>query len=124
MRYIRTKDKIIDLNAYSDLPCNEFFDEHLQKKVYDFNSQGRFIVEKEADVIKDLCDAYVATKDGIITCTFFQKFWDYDQLKNIVLDNDLYACIWVFDSNGVPTLKPVAKMNFERRVDKRKLELL
>ena len=89
---------------------------------------------KQADTIEELCDELIIknpNNDG----EFYRKVFVYEnRWKNILnekhakvcTDRDIYehdveifGAVWVFDSNGAPTLKAVARMN-----DKGELELL
>lgn len=66
---------------------------------------------KESDTIKELCDEFLVCHNGKIICQFAKNVWDYESIKYLGTSNDFYGAIWVFDDNGAPTLKPVAKMN-------------
>ena len=73
------------------------------------------LIENQADTIEELCDEFVIVfKDKKIV----EK--DFKLVKtNYGTYDSVYGAIWTYDSNGAPTLKPVAKMN-----DKGELELL
>ena len=73
---------------------------------------------KKAGTIKKLCDAWIIIPKGVKCNSFVRNVNEnIDHFKND--SHIIYGAIWVIDSNGVPTLKPVAKMN-----DKGELELL
>ena len=70
---------------------------------------------KQADTIKELCDSWILVdRDNVQPIAF--NIND-DNIAKTYKDNKdkhnftLFAAIWVFDSNGTPTLKPLAKMN-------------
>lgn len=117
MKYIRTEDEnnlIIDMTNIQ-LPY------HLTNEIVDFNKFGRFKIIKQANTIKELCDAFVITsKQGHI----YDAYGDYGyELKEVLPevrrecpdeDWDLYGCILI---DGI--IKQLAKAN-----DKGELELL
>ena len=117
-KYIRTKDRIW-------LSENIGYDEsgHAYSKITDFYLDfTRRDIIKKADTIVELVDEFVLGKTEFLK-PYVTKL-PLDFLKECVIKKDpydlvVYACIWVFDYHGVPTLKPVAKMN-----DKGELELL
>ena len=99
MKYIRTKDSI---KAYSDI-CD---------LSYVYQSVGGI---KVADTIEELCDTYVIKGEFGIYLVGFDELDRHamGQTKEELLSGKLeaYGAIWVIDSNGAPTLKPVAKAN-------------
>ena len=114
MRYIRTKDNIIDLRRFGNMPCGVA--NYMGKVVYDFNAYGRFVVEQEANTIEELCDAYVI-KNPKNNIHHFARYEGLYELQTIAKEhNDLiiYGAIWT--DKG---LIYVAKIN-----DKGELELL
>ena len=121
MKYIRTKDKIIDttnvdrfslyfeLSGERNVPFSKI-DELLEKMILN-----------QADTIEELCDEYVAIyKDENKSARVLEAFGDYRQLDekqliyNIKNGWNIYGAIWT--NKG---LIYVAKMN-----DKGELELL
>ena len=123
MKYIRTKDGRI---LYMIEKCE--YKENKITYIVGWDLEDNFEINQEdvinqADTIEELCDEFVAFKTkedyGILSATDYiegHKWEMEDYAKN---GYQIYACIWVIDSNGAPTLKPVAKMN-----DKGELELL
>ena len=120
MKYIRTKDGIKSI-------CGE---NHILKSVSYYNTRRNLCSYKTetnrykiADTIEELCDSWILVdRDNVQPIAFNIN---EDNIAKTYKDNKdkhnftLFAAIWVFDSNGAPTLKPVAKMN-----DKGELELL
>ena len=118
MKYIRTKDKIIDL-ANIKIGGSDGWkskDEYIA-----FKQEDQIEKIKQADTIEELCDGFIITsKQGHI----YDSYGDYNyELKEVLPqareecpdeDWDLYGCILV---NGI--IKQVAKMN-----DKGELELI
>ena len=107
MKYIRTKDRIVELKKMT-----------INDKLTD-----DYIHEKVADTIEELCDEFILVNEYRFrkpkTATELEK--DFDEMKSFYTNkNDkIYGAIWTYDSNGVPTLKPVAKIN-----EKGELELI
>ena len=70
---------------------------------------------KQADTIKELCDEFVVKvnvhnvvlHDLDSALRLAEDYGNHELTK----DYEIYGAIWVIDSNGVPTLKLVAKMN-------------
>ena len=130
MKYIRTKEHIYKRLFIDRAIINECGYGACDKKL---NPIGETII-KQAETIKELCDELIIknpNNDG----DFYRKVFVYEGAwKNILNekhakhctnrdiyehDVEIFGAIWVIDSNGVPTLKPVAKMN-----SKGELELL
>lgn len=133
MKYIRTKDgRIIDLKNWSSIETicvnaetNEAkkdicyqrswleYHEHGDACQYktEYISHNSQVLD-QADTVKDLCDCFVDHNLEQDTCLVTH---DYKLRYN----HEVYGAIWVFDSNGAPTLKPVAKM-----IEKKGLVLL
>ena len=117
MKYIRTKDGIINVEFYKRTYENE-------KVLYVSTGNGldkrNYIFEalKEADTIEELCDEFVAigTKDNYIARTIYNNFDKelFTNLKCKASGFEIYGAIWT--DKG---LIYVAKMN-----EKGELELL
>ena len=119
MKYVRTENGIFEVLSEYDTPENTTLISNLvmafNAKVTPRNYSGASIriiysneVISQADTIKELCDRFVVetcdnTKFWLERSLEFAKI--YCGIKNI------YGAIWVIDDNGVPILKPVAKMN-------------
>lgn len=111
MNYVRTRDgRILEESKCADFDKDDYADYML----------GWL---NEADSIEKLCDGYIIFGKERITPSILMPLyaWTFEKAKEHAIHEktDLYACIWVFDDNGAPTLKPVAKMN-----EKEELELL
>lgn len=95
-KYIRTKDGHIFPYQGTD-------------KNYIYQEYGEFkcspIIQR-ASTIEELCDEFVYCK-MLITKEDVKEILDSEDYKC----KEIYGAIWVFDSNGTPTLKSVAKMN-------------
>lgn len=111
MKYIRTKDGIF-----------EVIREDKKWFVVKFQGTGgvtiyKEIVKKQADTIRELGDALICGSEAYEGMTPF--ILDYYNLEerikfyHKVKKCSIYVAIWVFDSNGTPTLKPAAKLNEE-----------
>ena len=85
MEYIRTKDTI---------------------KLFNGPYHG-YELDRQADTIEELCDEYVHYENK--HCCVVGDV----EAREMATANygTIYGAIWVFDGKGVPTLKPVAKMN-------------
>ena len=100
-KYIKTKFEIYEWDTMSP--------------IIRYNISGEII--DQADTIPELCDVIIYTdKYGnheIIYGSLEQKKTRIEEIKKMGLrqGDALYGAIWVFDSNGAPALKPVAKMN-------------
>ena len=107
MKYIRTKDYNLILQV-SDKITDEYGTYYLCDNDTKW-FENRLI--KAADTIKELCDEFV------VVATDREKPFIYaleEPIDSPLFDSEeetVYGAIWVFDSNGTPTLKPVAKMN-------------
>lgn len=129
MRYIRTKDRLYDGSLFLREYTGWYFCE--KTKSYAFNESE---IIKTANTIEELCDELII-KNPNNDEEFYRKVFVYEGAWKSILnekhakhctnrdiyehDVEIFGAIWVIDSNGVPTLKPVAKMN-----DKGDLELL
>lgn len=103
MKYIRTKDG--EVRATSHLHKNE--DGSYQNAHREMFGLPEIIVVKEADAIEELCDAYVLSKNNHCCVV-----GDVEAREMAAANHGaIYGAIWVFDGKGVPTLKPVAKMD-------------
>lgn len=108
MSYVRTKDGHLfktgkDLGRYGCSTAVLICDFH--GNLIDLRQQNNIL--KEADTIEELFDAYVSVDDNgphYMSKTVYKAF-KYKISKNV------YGAIWVFDGDGAPTLKPVAKMS-------------
>lgn len=141
MPYIRTKNFIHDskdvvvVNENGTLVVlrgiDKDFVERTRGKTW---NTGTNVVLAQKNTIEELCDELIIknpNNDG----DFYRKVFVYQGAwKNILNekhakhctnrdiyehDVEIFGAIWVFDSDGAPTLKPVAKMN-----ENGKLELL
>lgn len=103
-------------------------EKYIRKKneIFEYNPLLNVSVYKDtiqADTIEELCDEFVLVAPYRFrkpkTATELDK--DFDEMRYFYTDKDdtIYGAIWIFDDNGVPTLKSVAKMN-----DRGELELL
>ena len=113
MKYIRTKDGNILKGS------NYGFGVGMPYKNYDV---------KVADTIEELFDEKVLIEEnGYPTLleivefdrNIYLRINEYEFGTHLPSNPIIYGAIWTYDSNGAPTLKPVAKMN-----DKREWELL
>lgn len=108
MKYIRTKDGIIDRDAV--LP-------HMVVDGYiDFNSRGRFKIIKQADSIEELCDKFVWT-DNEYSKGFICNI---EFVKNCTKSHDVRLCGNSFIFGAIWTDKGliyVAKMNAEGELE-------
>ena len=87
-------------------------------------NDGTNVIVKQADTIEELCDEYVVKHINMLTPMLIDKSTiSLKEIKTQYSGNDnfeyIYCAIWVFDNNGAPALKPVAKLN-----NKEELELL
>ena len=110
LRYIRTNGCIVDTVEMHPTTLDWYREKHMIN---------------QANTIEELCDAFILEFDGKIYTyekeyfVCFKEDWYHDYLKafdcGAMLGHEMsvngYGAIWVFDDNGVPTLKPVAKMN-------------
>lgn len=109
MKYIMTKDrKIFDLSKIS-IPYQ------IVDGWIDFNSQGRFEIVREEDVIDELFDELVCDESLIV------KFCNTEEIIKRILSEGrtIYGAIWIEGKHKEPILKSVAKLN-----EKREWELL
>ena len=126
MKYIRIKEgKIIDIDKRYQEHLNDPWHDKKIKSKQTFIKISHHNIVKQADTIEELCDGYVLVykiwsniKPNILTPL---RSWTFKDARRFAIEEEsyLFACIWVIDSNGAPTLKPVAKMN-----EKGDLELL
>ena len=73
---------------------------------------------KESDTIEELCDEFVS-KNKLLSPKYIDpreselQSWKncFEEELIVKCNKEIWGCIWVFDDNGAPTLKPVAKMN-------------
>lgn len=116
MSYIRTKDGIFEIIKQNN-SCVMVKGKYLEKECKLKRKE-----DKQADTIEELCDEFVIIR-GDCKCLYKPRdifdCQDKNAVNDLIKNNQIYGAIWVFDSNGAPTLKPVAKMN-----DKGDLELL
>ena len=114
MKYIRTEDgeilskgKII-CSAFNEEYCSPNWNEDIEKYL-----QTKIVAE--ANTIEELCDEYVINGEFGIYLVGVDELDRHamGQTKEMLLSGqlDAYGAIWVIDSNGAPTLKPVAKAN-------------
>ena len=115
MKYIRTKDgEIFDYEPTHDIDVDGFIVQHINGWNEPLMKED---IIKTADTIEELCDVIIYTdKYGnheIIYGSLEQKKTRIEEIKKMGLrqSDAFYGAIWVFDSNGAPALKPVAKMN-------------
>lgn len=111
MKYIRTKSFITKFEDWMEI----------NGSLLSIGSIKYKIIE-QADTIEELCDEYVIIDyiDNRHGITFYYTFEDArNEIARHPKESALYGAIWVFDSNGAPTLKSVAKMN-----EKGELELI
>lgn len=113
--YIRTKEHIYKRYFIDQAIMNECGYGHCDK---DLNPIGETII-KESDTIEELCDMFVFHDMEIGMFTIYPTLLPLQKNSKINVDYEQFGAIWVIDENGIPTLKPVAKMN-----DKGDLELL
>lgn len=120
-RYIRTKDGIyrhslIGTNHYKYIGCETSYGEM-------HGDDWSLILEREiinqADTIEELIDEKVLIeKDGhptlLETVEFDRNIYlrinEYEFATQLPSSPIICGSIWAYDSNGIPTLKPVAKM--------------
>ncbi len=128
MKYIRTKDRIIEYNPNEIVSNNGvhiFISDDWNKSDYTYYEKD---IVAQADTIKKLIDELVVhnpSNDGEFFPKHFvyQNKWetmlkpisDYQKSKGI----EIYGAIWVQLPNGAWRLEPVAKVN-----EKGELELL
>lgn len=100
MKYIKTKDEIFEYNPL------------LNVSVY------KDAIE-EADSIEELIDEKVLIeKDGNPTLleevdfdrNIYLRINEYEFATQLPNNPIIYGSIWIYNNDGVPTLKPVAKM--------------
>lgn len=116
-KYIRTKDGIWQLSTFKGLTTKK--NKNCESLLYENEK-----IIKESYTIEGLCEEFVYVGlncPKVINAHNDFRCIDIDQVRlNISLHGGcLFGAIWVFDSNGAPTLKPVAKLN-----EKGKLELI
>ena len=117
MYYIRTKDTIFavvreDAKVLTVRAKNN--PNHLYNK-----SKAQTEIVMQANTIEELCDERViidAIGNHILVKTLLQEIWWKQHDEEHV---QCFGAIWVIDSNDAPTLKSIAKMN-----EQGKLELL
>lgn len=115
MKYIRTKDEIyeIEQTLSSGIIFNAdclYTDNEL---IYDI--QTGFGIIAKANTIEELCDTWlIVPKERKFKPYLEPTLSVFDDFEDVLKCNDVYCAIWVFDSNGAPILKPVAKINNER----------
>lgn len=110
MKYIRTKDGRIGVYLNKQIGnCHRIAFKETIETIYDDE------IIKQADTIEELCDVYVMNHGFGPYLVYIDELDGHamGQTKEMLLSGQLeaYGAIWVFDSNGAPTLKPVAKMN-------------
>lgn len=101
MKYIRTKDGV-----YETVTQNLYKNDDI---LY-IDGYGLERLLSQADTIEELCDEFVCIRKdnskALLSCV--------DEVLPLRMCYiGIYGAIWVTDSNGAPTLKPVAKMNKE-----------
>lgn len=120
MRYIRTKDEIIDIsNLKIDIKYNCYVDEQ-DIFQYPLNKY------READTIEELVDEFIIDfgKTNYPTTSRYKRYWDFDELKKEIEDREnnfhrylnidfiVYGAIWT--DKG---LIYVTKMNDEGELE-------
>ena len=114
MKYLRTEDGIYDFEDY-------FMQD--PKKIMSLNEN---IIDR-ANTIEELCDAYVIKiQEKPNSPVYFSKdICNFENAKcwfeDIILENKyknpiFYCSIWISENNE-PILKPVAKMNKDRKLE-------
>ena len=129
--FVRTKDKIIDIGKkelINPRVAQFYSDKELKNGIWVEN------IIKQADTIEELCDELIIknpNNDGdfnkkvFVTTNRWEILLNEKHAKHCInrdiyeYDVEIFGAIWTYDSDGVPTLKAVAKMN-----DKGELELL
>lgn len=118
MKYIRTKDGIYELMPNISQDYEMSFDgETLELAYYTIDTDwiAKKDVINQADIIEELCDVYVIKGEFGIYLVHFDELDSHamGQTKEMLLSGQLeaYGAIWIINSDGAPTLKPVAKAN-------------
>ncbi len=121
MKYVRTKDGIID--------TEKLFNNYKNSGgLWNYNDWYLFLTKDTkilnfSDFLETICDEFVLVNEYRFkrpkTATELEK--DFYEMRSFYTNkNDkIYGAIWIYDSNDVPTLTPVAKMN-----EKGELELI
>lgn len=119
MKYVRTEEGVYEFpKGFTEFNWNN--KTLLENEEHIVWTGGEVIAQ--ADTIEELVDEYVLGETKYHKPCVTKLPLDF--LRECVITKThyelvVYGAIWVFDSNGTPTLKPVAKMN-----DKGDLELL
>lgn len=113
MKYIRTKDGEIhtivrdeDISKEEKAKCPDNCILVYANNIFGCSIINENKIIKQADTIEELCDEFVYCK-MLITKEDVKEILNSEDYKC----KEIYGAIWVFDSNGTPTLKSVAKMN-------------
>lgn len=106
MKYIRTKEGIIDITNKEIINPN-----NVQFYTSDEIKNGIWIddIIKQADNIKYLCDEFVPVKKGEIKgyrFVFVDDLFEYFKVNDMLKDYDIYGAIWTEWG-----LKYVSKLN-------------
>lgn len=114
MEYIRTKYNVYEKEYIKH-------DELLNTYYYHDCVIGNIEIIKQANTIEELCDVYIIKGEFGIYTVSFKELDEHamGQTKEMLLSGQLeaYGAIWIIDSDGAPTLKPVAKVNKEGRLE-------
>ena len=72
----------------------------------------------QADTIEELCDTWlIVPKERKFKPWLEPTLSVFDDFEDVLKHDDVYCAIWIYDNDGVPTLKPVAKMNKEGKLE-------
>ena len=122
MKYVRLKDGIYEVHETESKPLRVNIAYWKKDGIVSIIRKSEVI--KEAGTIRELCDEIVVDDYSSPNCKPFCYCESWDKVLNgriakslKDIKTNIYGAIWVFDSNGAPTLKPVAKLNEEGELE-------
>lgn len=120
MKYVRTKDgHILEIGKTNDygfvyMPKCEYAVHFVDNE----SGYEQVAILEQADTIEELCDCWIIVLKYLNVKPYTENI-NCNIAHLINNEHQIYGAIWTYDSDGVPTLKTVAKMN-----EKGELELL
>lgn len=125
MKYIRTKDKIYEVNEKEMIACpNDDGTTDVYFKLKSNKVVNRNDVIKESDSLEKLCDHLVVIEKGSSMLPTLQHRFLGDLFLGYGYDRffqenkiEVYGAIWTKGEDGEPLLKSVAKMNSEGELE-------
>lgn len=123
-KYIRTKDgKIFSVLVSDQLSKDEVAMDIIGFRIQTALKQNKCIANKDnilkvANTIEELVDVYILKDTETSYCGVMSK----ETMKHSInpgtaYGREFYGAIWGIDKKGIPTLKPIAKMNKEGELE-------